>query len=80
MAGRSWDVTKRAEAVKALFPDRLPSHFAESIDPAKHGWGRDSHNELLRLIAANPAQRGIIIATYKAMFPGDAWVAAINFP
>src|SRR5882672_8910427 len=46
MAGRSWDVKKRAEALRALFPHRLAPHFAATMDPEKHGWGRDSHNEL----------------------------------
>ena len=80
MSGRSWDMKKRAEALTTLFPNRLGKTFAEALDPEKHKWGRDAHNELLRLIAADPGQREVIIRTYKAMFKGDTWVNEISFP
>jgi hypothetical protein len=78
MAGRtSWDAKGRAIALAALFPGRLPSQLGADFDPEKYTWGRESKRELLSLLAANAADRKVILKTWAALFPHDDWIDSI---
>lgn len=83
MASRTpWEAQGKARALAAFFPDRIPPSMADDkFDPAKHGWGRESHRELLTLLlttqTTSPEHRAMVIKTWKAFFPGDTWVNEI---
>lgn len=72
----------RATAMKQLFPKRLPATFADRFDPEANTDFRfrviASKKELLNLLAAHPAERKKIIATWRALFPGDEWAKSLE--
>ena len=69
----------KARAMRALFPNRLPSDFAGSFNPSDFVSSNEagvvqSKKELLDLLADHPSERQQIIDTWKHFFPDDEWV------
>jgi len=83
MASRTpWEAQGKARALAAFFPGQVPPSMADdTFDPGKHGWGRESHRELLTLLlTARPdthENREVVLNAWKAFFPGDTWVNEI---
>lgn len=74
-----WEAKGKATALATFFPDRVPPSMVDGrFDPALHGWGRESHRELLTLLLTtqptSPEHRAMVVKTWKAFFPGDTWV------
>lgn len=73
----------KARALKALFKSRLPSEFAVRFDPQDfQGDESDAivsaKKELIKLVAITRIKGPLVIALWRAAFPGDAWVPALN--
>lgn len=83
MAGDSPVAThNKAKALSVLFPSRLPRDFAKSFDPDAFGRSEPdtlaSKRDLVTLMAAHPPEAERILAIWKAMFPGDAWLPEVE--
>jgi len=63
----------KAEALEALFPERLPRGFAAKLDPSKvkFGPGREMRMELLKLLTEYPGSRGDLLRIWSILYPGD---------
>ncbi|MGE5492268.1 MAG: hypothetical protein ACM31P_13375 [Actinomycetota bacterium] len=79
MAGENPITTQnKAKALAVLFSSQLPPDFAKSFDPDAFGHSDDtlaSKRDLVNLMAAHPTDSEKILAMWKAMFPGDEWLA-----
>jgi hypothetical protein len=79
-----WEAQGKARALAAFFPNDVPAVMAaDTFDPAKYGWGRESHRELLTLLLTAPPSTGehraLVFTMWKAFFPGDSsWVDRID--
>lgn len=73
----------KAQALKALFPDRIPETFAERFEPQKYGTtssnNTDSKIKLLTLIIENPDQKELVLKIWQEFFPNDDWVKSIKW-
>jgi hypothetical protein len=65
---------RKADVLRALFPKRLPSDFAQSFEPGEYaarGPSSESKLELLKLIVAHPNQEQEIVQLWRRMYPDD---------
>ena len=66
--------SRKAEALKALFPGKLSPRFATEFDPAAfetYSTAR-SKREVLNLMLAHPGREAQILAWWARLFPADA--------
>jgi hypothetical protein len=73
----------KALALEILFPNRIPSDFADEFDPGKFSSSSpagivQSKKELLTLLAEHPEERRQILDTWKQLFPEDEWVKELE--
>jgi hypothetical protein len=78
------EAISRAALVGRVFGEYLPTDFESrlaKIDTASLGNSGDptvpAKKELLKLLADHPANRQAIIASWRALFPGDVWVSSL---
>lgn len=73
-AGSPSAAAHKANALKALFPDKLSPTFATAFEPAAfetYSTAR-SKREVLNLLLAHPGQEAQILAWWAQLFPADA--------
>lgn len=71
----------KARAFKALFPHLFPSDFGENFKPSEFGSGGAAPEPgiaLITLIAEHPAQKDLILQTWRQVFPKDKWLDAVK--
>ena len=74
------EAKNKAAAMAALFPDYLPSDFAENFKPLDYGSPKIStpQIELLTLIIEHPDQRNEIIDMWLHVAPFDKWAEKLR--
>ena len=77
MAGTAHEAVNKLKALNKWFSEDVPTSMIEALDPNKISWGRDSKNQFLDWIAAqpSPSQRRVIVDTYKAAFGQEEWLS-----
>ncbi len=72
----------RGQALKRMFPNRLPDSFLDGFDPQKFGGGKepaDLKRFILQLIAQNLDRRAEIVELVDHLFPGDSkWIERLK--
>ncbi len=74
------EAKNKAAAMAALFPDYLPSDFAEDFTPLDYGSPKISSPQiqLLTLILEHPDQRNEIIDMWLQVAPFDKWAEKLR--
>jgi hypothetical protein len=73
-------VANRAQALRAIFADRLPNQFAGSFQPGEHGGGKESPDEkkfFLELLMKYPDHKAEIFTLWQSLF-GDEWLDRVQ--